>query len=190
MDDQNKKHQNEPENKKLKPSADFTDTLKHVGIKPNMEFEEALTKVEQRERLPLIDTDFDEDFDEEALRMFDKYELNKKFVDLLAKEPLVGKVTKIAVGRNMEDIILRTQILSWTKDIKPKNPADKEYLAFKGTRFSCIGQFGALISNKSKKPYWGIRFDLGNSDYMNYAISLSDMRILIDLKIFRLKASV
>jgi hypothetical protein len=49
------------------------------------------------------------------------------------------------------------------------------------------GQFGELIGNKSKKPYWGIRWDMGHGDYINYAITLGDFRILERLNIFKLR---
>lgn len=90
----------------------------------------------------------------------------------------------------MEDIILRTKILRWTKDIKPRNPADKDYLIYRGVNTSFKARFGELIGRKSQKPFWGIAFDFKNGEYMNYAFTSGDMRILTEMKIFRLKASV
>ena len=122
--------------------------------------------------------------------MFAKYEINSRFIQLMKDEPLIGTVTKVAGYRGVEELIVRTKILRWQKDIRPKTPDDREYIAFKGVNSKFSGTLGELIGNKSGKSYWGIRFDLGNGDSINYALTYGDIRILIDLKVFRLREGV
>jgi len=140
-----------------------------------------------------FDGTFVEDLEDDAVRMFEKYEVNKKFLDVLKgnkkegidPEPIVGIVTKVAGFRGAEDIVLRTKILRWTLDVKIKNPEDRDLLSFLGVNHVCEGEFGKLIGNKSHRPYWGIRFDLGEGRYMNYAFTIGNMDIMKRMKIFR-----
>ena len=130
---------------------------------------------------------FDEALSEEnGARMFDEYQLNTRFVEVMRKEPLSGIVTKVPGWRGQEDVVLRTQILRHTIDVR-LNPSDKEYLTFKGVGHKVPAELNKFIGNKSGKPYWGIRFNLGNGDQINYALTYSNMRVLVDLKIFHKK---
>lgn len=73
MDATNKKNQKEPVTK---------EELKPAQAPQDLTFEPApQSEAAKLAKLPLIDTEFDEDLDEESLRMFDKYEINKKFLD-------------------------------------------------------------------------------------------------------------
>lgn len=134
---------------------------------------------------------FEQDLEDEIANtsMFTKYEINSRFIKLMKDEPLVGTITKIAGFRGAEELVIRTQILRWKKDIKTKTQADRDYIEFKGVNHKFTGTLGELIGNKSGKPYWGIRFELGNGDNINYALTYGDIRILEELGVFRLKES-
>lgn len=132
---------------------------------------------------------FEQDLDDEIVNanMFSKYVINANFISLMKAEPLVGTITKVAGFRGAEELVIRTTVLRWKKDIRTKTQADRDYIEFKGVNHKFTGTLGELVGNKSGKPYWGIRFALGNGDDINYALTYGDIRILTDLKVFRLR---
>jgi hypothetical protein len=132
---------------------------------------------------------FESELDAEILNasMFKKYQINTRFNTLMQKEPLVGTITKIAGWRGSEELVIRTKILHWTMDIRPRTKADRDYIEFKGVNHKFTGTLSELIGNKSGQPYWGIRFELRKGDTINYALTHGDMRILEDLSVFRLR---
>jgi hypothetical protein len=131
-------------------------------------------------------TEIDEMIDDEleSTSIFHKYEINPKFIDLLKKEPCKGTITKVSFGKS-ESLVIATKILRWTKNISPRNQADRDYLAFKGVGKSFDATIGELIGFKSGKSYWGIRFHLTKDETMNYAFTLGDMRILCEMSVFK-----
>jgi len=120
------------------------------------------------------------EIENQGIALFERYKMWPKLDGQIFK----AKTTKTTLGRNIEDIILRVKLGNWVKDIRP-SPADKDFLTFKkiGTEYDVV--VGKLISNKTGNPYWGMRVDLGNGNFLNYAFQLgskvNDFRILMEM---------
>lgn len=141
--------------------------------------------VEHREK-PEGEDDWEVEAETQAASMTARYKINPR---LLRPEYHVhATLTKIQGYGKSEDVVLRAKIGRWVKDIV-LNPRDKEYLLLEGVGKEYIGIIGTYEGRHSGKKYYGIRFDLGNNEQLNYAFTVNkkvdDFRILVKMDYVR-----